>query len=101
MCDFPNKYIKLTKFSCVLRCCIEFPGLFVPDAEINGENYVDLPFIRFYHYENISSCHFHKQILPAHGKTFPLCMNLENIDKIKVTTRKSLVLKSCSILDFY
>ena len=28
-------------------------------------------------------------------------MNLENVEKGKVTKRKSLVLKSCSILDFH
>ena len=28
-------------------------------------------------------------------------MNLENVDKLKVTTQKSLVLKSCRILDFH
>ena len=28
-------------------------------------------------------------------------MNIENVKKVKVTTWKSLVLKSCSILDFH
>ena len=32
MCDFPERYIKFPKCSCVLNCCIEFPGVFVLDA---------------------------------------------------------------------
>ena len=28
-------------------------------------------------------------------------MNIENFEKVKVTTRKILVLKSCSIVDFH
>ena len=28
-------------------------------------------------------------------------MNLEHIDKVKVTTRNSLILKSCKIIDFH
>ena len=71
----------------------QFPGVFVTDAEINGEEDVDLPFIYFYRYENIRSFYLHKQILPEHDKTFPLCMNPENVEKRKVTTQESLVLK--------
>ena len=47
---FPYNYIKLTKYSCVLNCCSEFPVVFFPGAEINGAEYLDLPFIRFYSY---------------------------------------------------
>ena len=57
---------------------------------INDEEDMDLPLISSHHYENISFCYFHKQILPEHGKTCPSCTNLENFDKGKVTTRKSL-----------
>ena len=39
----------------------------------------------------------HKYLFPEHGKSCPSCMNIEG----KVTTRKSLVLKSCRILDFH
>ena len=101
MCDFLDKDIKFPRFSCLLNCCSECPGLFVPDAEINGDKYVDLQFIRFNHYENISSCSLHKQLLPDHGKTCPFCTNTENVEKEKVTTWKILVLSSCSILDFH
>ena len=43
----------------------------------------------------------HKHILPDYVKPCPSCMNIENLKKGKVTTRKSLLLKSCMILDFY
>ena len=85
----------------MLNCCSECPGAFVPDAEINGDKNVDLPFAHFYHYENISSFYLHKHIFPDHGKTCPMCMNLENVEKGKVTTWKSFVLKLYSILDFH
>ena len=70
--------------------------LFVPDVEINGNEYADIPFIRFHHYENISSCYLHNHILPDHGKTCSSCMNLESVDEVKVETWKILVLKSYS-----
>ena len=38
------------KWSCVLNFCGECPGFFVPDAEINCEEDVNLPFISFSHY---------------------------------------------------
>ena len=39
---------------------------------------MDLPFNRFHHYENISSCSFHKQLLPDHGKTRPFLRKYRN-----------------------
>ena len=39
--------------------------------------------------------------MPENVKTCPSCMNIENIEIGKVTTQKSLVLKSCIILDFH
>ena len=62
---------------------------------------MNLPFIPFYHCVNISSFYLHKQLLPEHGKTCPQFMNIENVDKEKVTTRKLLDLESCRILDFH
>ena len=35
------------------------------------------------------------------AKTRPSCKNIDNFKKGKVTTQKSLVLKSCRILDFH
>ena len=67
-CDFPEKYSKFQKFSCLLSYFSGYPGLFVPDAEINSEEYVDLPFICNNHFENISSYSFHKHLLSDHGK---------------------------------
>ena len=98
MCDFPDKYMKFLKRSRVLNFCSECPGVFVTDAEISCEEYVNLPFICFHPCKNITSCYLHAQILPDNGKTCPLCMNLE---KEKITTQKSHVLKSCRILDFH
>ena len=62
----------LTKCQCVLNFCSECPGVFVSDAEINCEEYMNLPFLSFNHYKNISSCSLHNQLLPKHGKIFPL-----------------------------
>ena len=66
---------------------------------MNGDKDVDIPFVCFYYYENISSCYLHKHLLPELGKTCPLCVKLEKIGKGKVTTQKNIVLKSGSILD--
>ena len=33
--EFPDKYIKLPKWSCILNCCSEGPGVSVTDAEMN------------------------------------------------------------------
>ena len=62
---------------------------------------MNLTFIRFHHYENISSCYFHKQLLPENGKTCISCINIQNVNKVKVTTHKIHVLKSWRILDFH
>ena len=70
----------------------ECPGVFVPGVEMNDEDDVKLPFIRFYHYKNIISCYLQKQLLTDHVKTCPSCMNIENFYKVKDTTRKILVL---------
>ena len=56
ICDFTKKYIHLPKWSCVLNCFCEYPGVLVPDSEINGNKYMDLPFITFHPYYNIISC---------------------------------------------
>ena len=85
----------------MLNYCIEFPGVFILGTRINDEYDANLPFINFHHYENISSCYLNKQILPENFKTCPSCMNIENVEKVKFTTRESLVLKLCSILDFH
>ena len=49
MCDFPEKYFKLPKWSRVLNCCSEFPVVLVTYAEINDEYDVNLKFIQFCH----------------------------------------------------
>ena len=85
----------------MLNFCSERPGVFVTDAVMNNEKYVDPPFINFHHCKNISSCSFHKQLLPEHGKTCPSFMNIEHFDKGKVTKRKIIALKSFSIGDFH
>ena len=59
---------------------------FVPDTEIDDKDDLNLSFIRFHIYVNISSFYLHKQILSDHSKTYPSCMNIENIDRVKVTT---------------
>ena len=51
MCDFTEIYIELTKLSCVLNCYIEYPGVFVPDEEMNDEDDLNNTFIRFHHYK--------------------------------------------------
>ena len=71
MYDFTDIYTKFPKWSCVLKVCSEFPGVFIPVADMNGEKDVDLPFIHFHHYKNLSPCSLHKYILPDHGKTRP------------------------------
>ena len=101
LCETLLKIYQVENLSWVLNCCSECPSIFVPDAEINDEDDAYLPFIWFHHYRNIISCSLHKQILPEHGKICPLCINIENVDKVKVTTWKSLVLISCSILEFH
>ena len=98
MCDFLEKDIKFPKWSCVLNFCSERPGVFVPDTEMNDEDDAHIILILFHHYNNTISCYLHKQLLPEHVKTFPSCMNIENVEKGKVATRIILVLKSYSIL---
>ena len=44
MCDCPNKYIKFTKWPCVLNCCSKCHSVLVPDAKVNDDEDVDLPF---------------------------------------------------------
>ena len=62
---------------------------------------MELIFISFHHYENISSCYFHKHLFPYHDKTFPHFTKLESVDKGRVEAWRSHVLKSFSILDFH
>ena len=52
------------------------------------------------HYRNVSSCYLHNHILPDHGKTRPPWMNIENVEKGNVATRKSFVLGSFRIWIF-
>ena len=101
MCDCPDKDIKFPMWLFVLKFWCECTFVFFPDAEMNGDKDTYLPFIIFHHYGNISSCYFHNQLLPEHGKTRPLVMKVVNGEKGDVTTRKRLVLKSCSTLDFH
>ena len=60
ICDCPDKYIKFPKWSCVLNCYSECPGIFFPGEEMNCDKNVDLPFIKFHHYENLISWYFQK-----------------------------------------
>ena len=69
----------LPKCSCVLNCCIKCPGVFVPDAEMNDKDDADLPFIRFHHYKNISSCSFCNQLFLEHGENCTSCTNKDNV----------------------
>ena len=61
---------------------------------------MNLTFIRFHHCKILSSCYSQNQMFIDHGKICHSCKNIENVEKGKVATRKSLVLKSCSILEF-
>ena len=72
LCDYPDKDVRLPKYSCVLNCCIEFPGVFVTDSKINCDNNMDSPFICSCRYENIISCYLRKYLLPDNVKTYPL-----------------------------
>ena len=58
-----------------------------------------LPF--FYHYENVRSCSFHKQLLTQHGKICPSFINLENYEEVNFTTQNILTIKPYSFLDFH
>ena len=93
MSDCTNKYIKFPNWSCVLKCCSECPGVFVTDSEMSSNKDVEILFICLHYYENISYCYLHKELLPEHVKTYTSCINVENVDKLKVTTQKSIVLK--------
>ena len=75
-----------------VKCFSKCPGFFCYE-EMNDNKYTALTFTCFLHYEHVSSCYFHKYLLPDHGKTCLSFMNLENVDKGKVTPQKSLVLK--------
>ena len=99
LCDFLEKYIKFPNWSCVLNCYSERPGVF-SGAEVTDEDDAYILFILFHQYKNISSFYLHKQLLPDHGKKYPSFMNIEIVEKGKVTTQKNIVLKSCSILGF-
>ena len=101
MSDCTNKYIKFPKWSCVLNYCIEYPGVFVTDSEIKSDKDFELTFIYLQYYEDISYCYLQKELLPEHVKTYNSCINIENVDKVKVTTRKSIVLKYYSFMDFH
>ena len=68
---------------------------------MNDEDDANVLFILFHNYRNIRSCSFNKQLFPEHVKPCPSCTNTENVNKEKVTTWKSLVQKSCGILDFH
>ena len=57
---------------------------------MNGEDDVNLTYIWFCHYKNISSCYLHKHLLPEHGNTCPSFMNIEDLETGKDTTWKVL-----------
>ena len=67
---------------------------------MNDDGDTDHTFISFHNYDSVICCYFHIKLVPDNGKTFSFCINLGNFDKGKVTTQKSLILKSCIILDF-
>ena len=71
MCDFPDKAIKFSDLSCVLNCCSECSGIFVTNTEMNGDGYMVSTLLCFYHFENISFCSLHKNLLPDRGKLCP------------------------------
>ena len=100
MSDFPDIDIKFWKFLYVLNCCSERPGVFsLMKNKFRGR--CEPPIFFFHHYENIRSFCFQKHIFPEHVKTCTSSMNVENSEKEKLTTWKSLVTKSYSILVFH
>ena len=85
-----RKISNLPKWSCVLNCLSEYTGIYVPDAEINNNKVMDLPFICFCHYENVGSFYLHMQLLTEHVNNSPICTNIENTKKGKVHTTISI-----------
>ena len=81
MCEFFDKDIKYPKWSCVLNCCSECPGVFVPNAETNCDQDVGLPFIHFNRYKNIGYFYLNKNLLSEHCKTCTSWINLEILGK--------------------
>ena len=73
MCTCPENYIKFTKVV-IIRLIVfsEYPGVFVPESEINYDENMNPPSISFYQHANVSSCSLNKQPLSENGKTFPL-----------------------------
>ena len=69
MCDCPEKDIKVPKRSYLLKFYSECSGVFFTDVEINFDEDVELPFIHFHHYGDISSHYFHEHILSENCKT--------------------------------
>ena len=51
-------YIKFPKWLYVLNYYSDSTGIFIPDAEMNDEDDVNLPFIIFLSLQNTSSCYF-------------------------------------------
>ena len=85
MCEFFDKDIKYPKWSCVLNCCSECPGVFVPNAETNCDQDVGLPFIHFNRYKNIGYFYLNKNLLSEHCKTCTSWINLEILGKERLT----------------
>ena len=55
MCACLGKDIKISIWGCVLYCCRECSGVFVPDTKMNRGKYLYFPFI-FHHYERVIYC---------------------------------------------
>ena len=101
MCDCPDKDIKLKIGQVFWKKISDCPGVYIPDADINDDEDMELPFICFHRYESFSSCYLNQNFLPDNSKTYTSCTNIENEEKGKVIIKKNLVLKSCRILDFH
>ena len=74
MCTYPQSDHALPNWKFVLRCCVEFPYINLPDQETNKKHEETTPSIRFHICHIIGRCASHGRIILKDRKNV-ICVN--------------------------
>ena len=102
ICAYPPSQHTLPHWKCVLRCCVNFPSIYLPVPESDWHHSNTYPSISFHVYSLISRCIVHVRHPLHEKKNFHLCFQYPaTMTPEKLYTRKEIVMMEKSIADFH
>ena len=102
MCAYSQSDHAVPHWKCVLRCCAQYPRIYITDQETNDKHPNPSPSTHFHIYHLISRCTKHGRLPLSDKKSFRDCQqDTASVKSTKIYTRKELVIMETTISNFH